>query len=91
MSAIKISALRHEARPSRVLKPMDAKSLKQGSLQGLVKRFAAEQRVWNGAVVAMSELDALMSLATAADTASAWGPVCRPIFVPAAPNGAQAR
>lgn len=54
-----------------------------------MKRFAAEQALWSGAVVAMSELDALMSLATAADSASAWGPVCRPTFSQAGPNDTQ--
>lgn len=61
----------------------------QAWAQGLVKRFAADQAVWTGAVVAMSELDALMSLAAAADSASAWGPVCRPVLVPATGNSPQ--
>ncbi|EIE20176.1 hypothetical protein COCSUDRAFT_18682, partial [Coccomyxa subellipsoidea C-169] len=52
-------------------------------LQGVVRRFAREHAVWEAAVEAMAELDALMSLAAVADVGSAQGPMCRPRLVPA--------
>ena len=55
-------------------------------MQGLLKRFAEQQAVWTGAVAAMAQLDALMSLSAAAEQCSAWGPVCRPVFLPADSN-----
>ncbi len=51
--------------------------------QGVVRRFAREHAVWEAAVEAMAELDALMSLAAVADVGSAQGPMCRPRLVPA--------
>ena len=55
----------------------------------MVNSFAENQQVWNGTVAAMSELDALMSLAAFAEQSSAWGPVCRPVFVEPNANGSQ--
>lgn len=70
--------------------PMPLQSADPGDhVQGLVNKFAEQQAVWNGAVAAMAELDALMSLAAAAEQASAYGPVCRPSFVAAGPRDAQ--
>ena len=37
----------------------------------------------------MGELDALMSLALAAEQASAWGPVCRPVILSRMPGDRQ--
>ena len=58
-------------------------------MQGMVNRFAQEQQAWNGVITAMAELDALMSLAAAAEQASAYGPVCRPNFLPPTPDDSQ--
>lgn len=55
----------------------------------MVARFAEQQALWNGAVAAMAELDALMALAAAAEQAAAWGPVCRPTFVQPSAGGGQ--
>lgn len=52
-------------------------------MQGVVRRFAREHAVWEAAVEAMAELDALMSLAAVADVGSSQGPMCRPRLVPA--------
>lgn len=49
--------------------------------QGLVRRFVDKKDLWMEAVNAVAELDALISLATAAMHAD--GEVCRPTFVPA--------
>jgi DNA mismatch repair ATPase MutS len=59
------------------------------SMQGMVNTFAENQQVWNGTVAAMSELDALMSLAAFAEHSSAWGPICRPLFVEPDAYGSQ--
>ena len=58
-------------------------------MQGMVNRFAQEQQAWNGVITAMAELDALMSLAAAAEQASAYGAVCRPNFLPPTPDDSQ--
>jgi len=58
-------------------------------VQGMVNSLAENQRVWNGTVAAMSELDALMSLAAFAEHSSAWGPICRPVFVEPNADGSQ--
>lgn len=55
-------------------------SAKFGSLQGLVAKFAEHQQIWNQVMWCVAELDALMSLALAAEEASAWGPICQPEF-----------
>lgn len=54
-------------------------------LQGLVQRFVSRKVLWMSAVHAVAELDALMSLATAA--VSSDGPMCRPVFHPASEQG----
>lgn len=50
-------------------------------LQGFTFQFAEQQAVWDAAVSAMGELDALMSLALAANQAAAGGPICRPLIL----------
>ena len=54
-----------------------------------MQRFAAEHGVWQAALEAVAELDALMSLAHAADMGTAAGPMCRPRLVPAGVDGCQ--
>lgn len=46
--------------------------------QGVVRRFAREHAVWEAAVEAIAELDALMSLAAVAEVSTSQGPMCRP-------------
>ena len=50
-------------------------------MQGLLQRFSEHRAVWGGVVEAMAQVDALSSLAAAANDASAHGPVCRPQFI----------
>jgi len=52
-------------------------------VQGVVHQFAKSHAVWEAAVDAVAELDALMSLAAVADVGSAHGPMCRPTLVEA--------
>ena len=49
----------------------------------MVRRFAAAHDVWEAALEAAAELDALMSLAAVADAGTDTGPMCRPRLVPA--------
>lgn len=51
------------------------------SLQGLLARFASQAGLWQRAVKSMAELDALMSLAFAAQFGGDGAPMCRPTFV----------
>ena len=48
-----------------------------------MRQFAESHAVWEAAVDAVAELDALMSLASVADIFSIAGPMCRPKFVEA--------
>ena len=50
-------------------------------MQGLLVQFARHAGLWQAAVKAMAELDALMSLAYAAQFAGDGAPMCRPNFV----------
>ena len=50
-------------------------------MQGLLAQFARHARLWQAAVKAMAELDALMALAYAAEFAGDGAPMCRPTFV----------
>ena len=50
-------------------------------MQALLQRFSQHRSLWGGVVEAMAQVDALASLAAAANDASAHGPVCRPQFV----------
>ncbi|KAL0028206.1 hypothetical protein WJX79_001719 [Trebouxia sp. C0005] len=52
-----------------------------GILQGLLARFASQAGLWQKAVKAMSELDALMALAYAAQFGGDGAPMCRPTFL----------
>ena len=51
------------------------------ALQGLLARFASQAGLWQRAVKTMAELDALMSLAYAAQFGGDGAPMCRPTFV----------
>lgn len=51
--------------------------------QGMVRQFAKSHAVWEAAVDAVAELDALMSLASVAGMFSVSGPMCRPKLVEA--------
>ena len=51
------------------------------ALQGLLARFASQAGLWQRAVKSMAELDALMSLAFAAQFGGDGAPMCRPTFV----------
>ena len=55
-----------------------------GVLAGLLSRFAASHAAWAAAVGAASDLDALLSLAAAAELGGAGGPMCRPQVLEAA-------
>lgn len=58
--------------------------------QGLLARFASQAGLWQRAVKAMAELDALMALAYAAQFGADGAPMCRPTFVepkPPVPGG----
>ena len=46
-----------------------------------MRQFAMSHAVWEAAVDAVAELDALMSLAAVADVFSIHGPMCRPKLV----------
>lgn len=46
-----------------------------------MQQFAREHAVWEAAVEAVAELDALMSLAAVADVGSSQGPMCRPKLI----------
>ena len=46
-----------------------------------MRQFAKSHGVWEAAVDAVAELDALMSLAAVADIFSIYGPMCRPKLV----------
>ena len=48
-----------------------------------MRQFAKSHAVWEAAVDAVAELDALMSLAAVADMFSVYGPMCRPKLVEA--------
>ena len=48
-----------------------------------MRQFAKSHTVWEAAVDAVAELDALMSLAAVADVGSAYGPMCRPRLIEA--------
>ncbi len=52
-----------------------------GSTQGLLARFASQAGLWQKAVKAMSELDALMALGYAAQFGGDGAPMCRPTFL----------
>ena len=56
-----------------------------GVLVGLLSRFAASHAAWAATVSAASDLDALLSLAAAAELGAASGPMCRPEVVEASP------
>ena len=43
-----------------------------------MRQFAKSHTVWEAAVDAVAELDAMMSLACVADMGSVYGPMCRP-------------
>ncbi len=51
------------------------------STQGLLARFANQAGLWQKAVKAMSELDALMALGYAAQFGGDGAPMCRPTFL----------
>ncbi len=51
------------------------------SMQGLLARFASQAGLWQKAVKAMSELDALMALGYAAQFGGDGAPMCRPTFL----------
>ena len=55
-------------------------------LQGLLAQFASQAGLWQRAVKTMAELDALMSLAYAAQFGVDGGPMCRPTFVEPHPS-----
>ena len=57
-----------------------------GILQGLLARFASQAGLWQGAVRAMAELDALMALGYAAQFGGEGAPMCRPTFVEPHPS-----
>ena len=48
-----------------------------------MRQFAKSHTVWEAAVDAVAELDAMMSLACAADVFSVYGPMCRPRLIEA--------
>ena len=50
-------------------------------LQGLLERFAAHHDLWVASLQQAAQLDALASLALAAELACAHGPVCRPHII----------
>lgn len=50
-------------------------------LQGLLAQFASHAALWQAAVKAMAELDALMALAYAAQFGGEGAPMCRPTFI----------
>ena len=52
-------------------------------VQGVVRQVARSHAVWEAAVDAVAELDALMSLAYVAGMFSVYGPMCRPKLVEA--------
>ena len=54
-----------------------------GVLKGLLARVAAAAPAWAAAVAAACTLDALLSLAAAAEAGAASGPMCRPTVVDA--------
>ena len=49
-------------------------------LQGLLRRFASQAELWTAAVDTLAQIDALMSLASAAQFGTG-GPLCRPVFL----------
>lgn len=56
--------------------------------QGLLRKFSAQKDIWTGAVDALAQVDALMSLAAAAELGGTHGDMCRPNFLPPdGPNG----
>ena len=50
-------------------------------LQSLLRRFASQADLWTAAVDTLAQIDALMSLASAAQFGTDGGPLCRPVFV----------
>ena len=65
-------------------------SLNLYALQGLLAQFAKHAGLWQAAVKAMAELDALMALAYAAHFGGEGAPMCRPHFVEPAATGSDA-
>jgi hypothetical protein len=50
--------------------------------QGLLRKFSVQKDIWTGAVDALAQVDALMSLAAAAELGGTHGAMCRPTFLP---------
>ena len=50
-------------------------------MQGLLERFSAHHELWVASLQQAAQLDALASLAVAAEVACAHGPVCRPRII----------
>ena len=55
----------------------------------MINRFASNQDIWSKVIWCVAELDALISLALAAEQASAWGPICLPEFLACSPGEPQ--
>jgi len=53
-----------------------------GVLRGLLARFGARSAAWTAVADAAATLDALLSLAAAAEAGGAFGPMCRPKVLP---------
>ena len=53
-----------------------------GVLRGLLARFGARSSAWTAVADAAATLDALLSLAAAAEAGGAFGPMCRPAVLP---------
>jgi len=53
-----------------------------GVLRGLLARFGARCAAWTAVADAAATLDALLSLAAAAEAGGAFGPMCRPVVLP---------
>lgn len=53
-----------------------------GVLRGLLARFGARGAAWTAVADAAATLDALLSLAAAAEAGGAFGPMCRPAVLP---------
>ncbi|KAL3143314.1 hypothetical protein ABBQ38_002153 [Trebouxia sp. C0009 RCD-2024] len=74
-------------------KPLYVNLAFHAAWQGLLARFASQAGLWQRAVKAMAELDALMALAYAAQFGADGAPMCRPTFVepsspvPGGPSG----
>ena len=53
----------------------------KGWVQGLLERFSAHHELWVASLQQAAQLDALASLAVAAELACAHGPICRPRII----------